>query len=351
MSCGQKGYKGLSSCHEKNEKKRCPFCGSLHTKRKGCVKSLMKTKRGVVPKTTQRYLCQDCGKSFSTTTPGSRKRFSDDLKADAVKDYICTKSSLSEVGKRFGVHGSTIHRWVMKQAGKPRASGEAKIKDFSGFVCFDGKVLKVGGEKRTLLWASDTSTGKLLFYRYSRHEDTVATQDFLTRLAEILPTEVRGITTDFGRGKCFLKPVEAIFPGVPQRICHVHFLRYLYLQVPKTRRSKYFWRNGIFKTTVKAIVKSQSKDEAKALLHRLLALRSFFPASYHKRFLKSLERNLDRLLAYKNILDLPSTSNIIESWNRTLNRKLKNMDGFKSDETCKAFLQLWFDAQIMKESN
>jgi len=167
---------------------------------------------------------------------------------------------------------------------------------------------------------------------------------------KILPGEVRGVTTDFGRGKCFLKPIRAAFPEALHQICHVHFLRYLFLQVPKTRRSKFFWRNGIFKSTVKAIVKAPSREEAEALLARLLALKSFFPASYHKRFMRSIERNLDLLLAYKNCLDLPSNSNIIESWNRTLNRKLKNMDGFKTDESCKAFLQLWFDAQIMKES-
>lgn len=343
-------YEGLSSCHEKNEKKRCPFCGSLHTKRKGFVKSFIKTKRGVVPRRTQRYFCHDCGKNFTSNTPGTRKCVGDDLKADAVKDYIGTKSSLSEVGKRFGVHGSTVHRWLMKQVGEPRSSGGAKIGDFSGFLCFDGKVLKVGGEKRTLLWASDTSTGKLLFYRYSRYEDIEATEDFLTHLAEILPGEVRGITTDFGRGRCFLKPIKEIFPDALHQICHVHFLRYLYLQVPKTRRSKYFWRNAIFKSTVKAIIKAPTREEAEALLCRLLAVKSFFAAPYHKRFLRSLVRNLDLLLAYKKSLDLPPNSNIIESWNRTLNRKLKNMDGFKSDKSCMAFLKLWFDAQIMKES-
>lgn len=350
MSCGQKVYGGLSWCHEKNEKKRCPFCGSLQTKRKGFVKSLMKTKRGVVSKKTQRFFCHECRKNFTTNAPDKRKRVSDNFKADAVKDYIETKSSLSEVGKRFGVHASTVHRWVIERAGKPRSSGSAKIKDFSGFLCFDGKVLKVGGEKRTLFWASDTSTGKLLAYRYSRREDSVATQDFLAHLIERLPGEVRGITTDFGRGKCFLKPIRANFPGALHQICHVHFLRYLFLQVPKTRRGKFFWRNGIFKSTVKAIVQARSREEAEALLAKLLALKPFFPASYHKRIMRLLQRNLDLLLAYKNCLDLPSNSNIIESWNRTLNRKLKNMDGFKSDETCKAFIQLWFDAQVMKES-
>ena len=153
MSCLQTSYKGLSSCHEKNEKKRCHFCGSLHVKRKGFVNSFKKTKRGLIPKNPQRYLCNECGKNFSSNSPGTRKRVSDDLRNTAVSDYITTKCSLSEVGKRFGVHASTVHRWVMAKAGAAKSFGQAPIKDFSGFLCFDGKVFKVGGEKRTLLWA------------------------------------------------------------------------------------------------------------------------------------------------------------------------------------------------------
>jgi len=175
-----------------------------------------------------------------------------------------------------------------------------------------------------------------------------ATYEFLELISETIPGEIRGITTDFGRGKCCVKPVKAMFPGALHQICLVHFLRYLNFQLPKTRRSQYYWRNKAFKATVKAIVKAPTRGAADALLSRLLALKSFFPASYHKRFFRSLERNLDLLLAYKNSADLPSNSNGIEAWNRTLERKLKNMDGFQTDKSCKAFLKLWFNAHSMK---
>jgi len=66
-----------------------------------------------------------------------------------------------------------------------------------------------------------------------------------------------------------------MFPDALHRVCHVHFLRYLNFQLPKTRRSKYHWRNKTFVATVKAIVKAPASDEAAALLARLLALKSF----------------------------------------------------------------------------
>ncbi len=118
MNCLQTSYRELSSCHEKNEKKRCPFCASLRTKRKGFVKSFIKTKRGRVSKKTQRYFCNECGKNLSSNSPGKRKRASDDLKDSAVSDYVTTKYSLSEVGKRCGVHASTVHRWLINHSGR-----------------------------------------------------------------------------------------------------------------------------------------------------------------------------------------------------------------------------------------
>ncbi len=66
-----------------------------------------------------------------------------------------------------------------------------------------------------------------------------------------------------------------MFLDALHRVCHVHFLRYLNFQLPKTRRSKYYWRNKAFVATVKVIVKAPTRDEAEALLSRLLGLKPF----------------------------------------------------------------------------
>ena len=343
MNCLQRSYDVLSLCHEKTEKKRCPYCESLFTKRKGYFSSTVNTKRGLITKKTQRYFCNSCQKSFCSNKPGKRMCSSLTLKNLAVNEYISTKSSLSEVGIRYGVHASTVHRWMISQVKETKIYGRANVDDFSGYLCFDGKVLKVGGLKRTLLWACDPITGKLICYSFSEREDSKATYKLLELLLAILPKDVKYVTTDFGRGKCFLKPVNKIFSKALHQICIVHFLRYVNFQLPKTRRSEYFWRNMIFRTTVKAIVRANSIEEAKALLDRLLNLESAFPTTYHKRLLKSLEKNLNLLLAYRIDDKIPSTSNRIEAWNRKLERKLKNMDGFQNDETCKVFLELWFN--------
>ena len=222
----------------------------------------------------------------------------------------------------------------------------APVAETSGYICFDGKTIKVAGGKRVMLMACDAKTHKLLCYVYSAKEDSKACRKLLSLLKEMFHDKIRGFTTDFGKGRCFVTPINDVFPGVAHQICLVHYRRYLNYQLPKSRRSKYFWRNKIFRNTVKTIINAPTKNEAKQLLARLLKVKRFFRASYHKRFYSSLQKHLDLLLAYRDDTELPSNSNAIEAQNRSLKRKLQNMDGFKSDESAKAFLKLWFCSKL-----
>ena len=48
MIYGKKSKDELYSCHEQNEKKRCPKCGSLETKKNGFIHSEILSERGKV---------------------------------------------------------------------------------------------------------------------------------------------------------------------------------------------------------------------------------------------------------------------------------------------------------------
>jgi transposase-like protein len=65
MLIDKSSYDEFISCHEHNEKKRCPFCGNLRTKKHGFIYSRILTNRGRVKRKTQRYLCRECGKTFT----------------------------------------------------------------------------------------------------------------------------------------------------------------------------------------------------------------------------------------------------------------------------------------------
>jgi len=45
-------------------------------------------------------------------------------------------------------------------------------------------------------------------------ENKCTAEQFLKNLKELYPREIRGITSDFGRGKCFLGVVKKVLPDV-----------------------------------------------------------------------------------------------------------------------------------------
>ena len=143
MISGIKNYNELNSCHD--EKKRCPECESLNTKKNGFIYSQINAKRGLINRKTQRYRCKSCGSSFTSHGYNKRKFISDDVKIKAVRDYVLTKNSLSEVAIRYGVSKSSILNW-MKQKSKDIIGIEGvKIpkKNCSGIIPVDGKEIKV----------------------------------------------------------------------------------------------------------------------------------------------------------------------------------------------------------------
>lgn len=344
MNDGIRRKEELYLCHENKEKKRCLKCGSLNTKKKGFIYSKIKTQRGEVKRRTQRFLCKDCKNNWTSNGIGNRKRVSDYLKQKAVCDYVLTKNSLEEVGRRYNISKSSILNWIDKISKKyPLLEN---YNNLSGIILLDGKEIKVKGEKRVLLIASDAINKMPILYGVYKRENKVNTTEFLIKIKGNYPQEITGIVSDFGRGKCFIGVVNKIF-NVPHQICLVHFLRYGWMFIPRTKKSKYFFRNKMLKLIIKKVVLSPTKEEALYWLNKLKHLIPFFRASYHKKFIKSLIKNYSYLTAHFDYSYLKTNTNVIENTNRQLERKIKNLDGFKSEKNLNSFLRIWFANYII----
>ena len=343
MIDGIKAGSSVYFCHENNEKKRCPKCDSLDTKKKGFTKGSVLTDRGKIERSLQRYCCKNCGISFTSKGYDTRSRVNKKIKSKAVNDFVLTKNSLSEVAARYSISRQSILNWMNEIAvNYPSPETLSPHIEYSGTIQIDGKETKVKGERRTIFVAVDTVNNVPITYGKYDYENSFNTNTFLAQLKEIYPVTVNGITSDFGRGKCFIKAVKEHFPQVPHQICIVHYLRYLWMQLPRTRKSKYFWRNNVLRWVIKKIVKAETRQEADAWLNQFIDWIPFFKASYHKRFIKSIIKNYALLTTRFEHSYLPVTTNIAENFNRQLERKLKNIDGFKSDDNLDAFLKIWF---------
>ena len=346
MTVDKRDTKVLSLCHEYKEKKRCPECHSLETKKKGFTFSQIKTKRGLVKRKSQRFYCKSCGKSFTFKGYNRRSKVSDEIKRKAVLDFVTTKNSLSEVAERYEIGKTSILRWL------PEIAGQFPSVEFtgmpSGLIALDGKEIKVKGKKRVVLAAIDAVSKELIYYEIFVNESTQSGYAFLNKVKAIYPGHIKGIVSDFGRGKCFIGLVERIFPNIPHQVCLVHFMRYVWIFLPKTRRSKFYWRNRVLKDMIRKIISASNREQSIYWLTKLKELRPFFRASYHKRFVRSIITNYSYLTRHYDYSYLPKETNRIENLNRQLERKLKNLDGFKSETNLYFFLKIWFTNYKLK---
>ena len=334
-------YDEFISCHEYKEKKRCSNCGSLNTKKNGFIYSEILTVRGKVRRKTQRFYCKDCGKSFTHFGHNMRKRTSDYLKRRAVLDFVLTKSSLREVGSRFQISQTSVVNWL-SQVSEETHSFSIDSSHCSGVIQIDGKEIKLCGKKKSILLSIDAKTKQPLSYKISDGENKQTAEVFLESLKREYPVSIRGIISDFGRGKCFVGVVQKVFPQVPHQICLVHFERYVWMFIPRTKRSKFYLRNSLLKSMIRNIIKASSREESLYWLEKINHFKPFFRASYHNRFIRSVNKNYEYLTKYFDYDYLETNTNVIENMIRQLNRKLKNLDGFKSEKNLADFMNIWF---------
>lgn len=347
MLSGIKNNDELSSCHEDNEKKRCPRCGGLNTKRNGYRHSRVVSKRGLVIREARRFICLDCKISFTDAGFNVRKKVSDFLKREVVAKYVTTKASLREIGKLYGVSKTSILNWLPEESLKyPSLEQSSTGIDWSGYIQIDGKEIKIKKRKRVILTATDSINGRPICYGVYDREDSEHSRKFLEKTRDIYPKSVIGITSDFGRGKCFVGVIEEVFPQALHQICLVHYDRYVWLFLPRTRRSRYFWRNQVLKWFIRKILKATTREESLRWLEEFQTRKSFFKADYQRRFVRSVIKNYWNLTAHFDDPKLVKYSNVAENLNRQLERKLKNLDGFKREDSLFAFLRIWFSFYI-----
>jgi len=340
MSVDKQFSKGLMWCHDEKEKKRCPLCKSLDTKKHGFLNSKILTVRGIQKRKIQRFLCKNCQKSFTLKGYNKRQKTSEHLKNKAVKDFVHTKNSLQEVGDRYDVSKTSILNWLNKKA-KLFPDHFDPISEFDDILLIDGKVIKLKGKKKVLLICKTFFSKQIAFYNIYDSENIVSSIDFLSKIKELYnQSHIQGIVSDFGSGKCFLKTVKKIFPCVPHQICNVHFMRYVWLFLPRTKKSKYYKQNNKLKELIKEILYAPNRLISINNLNYLNSLSDNFKMSYQKKFIRSINKNYDYLTRHYEHSFLPKTTNTIENYNRQLERKFKNLDGFKSENNLKSFLKI-----------
>lgn len=129
----------------------------MGTKKNGFIYNQILTIRGKTKRRTQRFFCTDCRSSFTYFRKNTQKRSSYHLKRQAVLDFVLTKSSLQEVGNRYFLSKTTVLNWLSLISDEQQTF-QIDASRCSGIIQIDGKEIKLGGKKKTILLSIDTRT-------------------------------------------------------------------------------------------------------------------------------------------------------------------------------------------------
>lgn len=260
-----------------------------------------------------------------------------------VEDY----ASYRRVSQRLAVSPMTVLRWVNeygKNAKSPIEIAHTLHPQWSGILGIDGKPIKIAGREYSLLVAVDIGTQDAFYFDLADAENRENARNFLTIIKHVFQYPIKGIVSDFGKGRIFIELVEELFPQVPHQACVVHFSRYVDLTIPKSKKSKYHHLNTVLRDAVNKILFAQNLNDADEMMIRLLQRKACFTAHYHKQILRSLTNNFTLLTAHFFLDELPRDTNIVENIIRQLNRKLLLVRNFHDRNNAYNFFKLWFCA-------
>ena len=295
--------------------KRCLVCQSKNIKKKGFVSSNPRSKGGAINRKKQRYFCHDCKRTFSNNHWTKHKRHTSEFIKETVRIYVESKSSSREVAKSMKVDQSTVVRWVNElgeMSLNPQQANKILQPKWRGVLGIDGKVLHVNGKKMVCLLATDLSTLDITYWEIAASEDEAGCRQFLINLREEI-NPLRGIVTDLGRGKVWLKLIADIFPETPHQACVVHFDRYVDQVLPKSKLNKYYPENQILRRLISNLLYASNFNDAEEIFSRLQRGKSYFKTDYQTTILKSLSKHFELLTAHFHYSDLERTNNVTEN--------------------------------------
>jgi len=273
-----------------------------------------------------------------------RKRHSRDLIIEAIKRNIEDNASFRSIANRLKVAPSTILRWTSEIGRSCKNLVEASLElkpSWSGILGLDGKPIKISGWKKAAFLAVDFKTKDLVHLDFVDVENEKELEKYLLVIKDKLKYPCSFIISDLGKGKVLINLVNKIFPNVPHQACVIHFMRYVNTRLPKSKKSKYYKQNNLLREHIKKILFASNLKEVDAFLEELLSIKDRFKVKYQKAVIKSFLRHYLLLTRHFHYHKMPRDNNIVENVIKQLNRKLKQIDGFKNEDNAHNFLKLW----------
>jgi len=304
----------------KKHNPHCKKCGSKETNKWGSRNGL------------KRYFCKECLHSFSIDHRQKKPVF-----WIPYIDGIPYRS----LGNEHGLTGTQVYRIVKKEMLSLPDNTWLTHKycnRYSGILIVDGKFVKVKGFKKKIpfIYAIDYLTHDIVVGILVKSECYEAYRK-LFRLIRTTNYPCRVVCCDDVLSS--LEPaLNYHYPKAKIQLCQNHYLENIRqkLKVRTSRDHVKFFKN----LKLHAFTEYKNEEQLKAVL------RHFIISSAKKNILRqSIVMNIWQrrryLFEYKNILNCPKDTNLIELFNSHLNARLKSIKGFKSLSTAEMFLNAY----------
>jgi len=208
---------------------------------------------------------------------------------------------------------------------------------YCGVLLVDGKYVKVKGYDRKIpfIYGIDYETHDIPVCVLMPSENYLALRQFFMKLRNA-NYRLRGIVCDDNEN--IRAALDHVFQDKPVQLCHTHFLENIRKALHTRTEEKY----RPFITDLKqALFCKQLKKKKHIRRDMILLTQKYQNDSAALSTLKHIEEYFDLLTNHLAIGGCPKTNNLIESYNKQLNGRLKTIQGFETLETAKRWLFAW----------
>lgn len=206
----------------------------------------------------------------------------------------------------------------------------------------DGKYIKVKGYERKIpvIYGIDYLTHDIPTYIFSRAENYQTCYSFFSSL-RLLNYPLQAVVSDDNIN--IYQSCARVYPKAVSQLCQNHYKEHI-------RQTLSVRTDGTYKPFMHDVEylfeKRRSREEfghvASKIYHK------YEGDDVCKSVLLDIQRRLDQLLAYTNIPQVPTTTNLIESFNSHLEGRLKTIKGFESFKHADTWLNAHFIRRRLK---
>ncbi len=251
-------------------------------------------------------------------------------------------SSFRTLANRYDVSVFTAHSWCKQELKKlPHCADITRqyCNRFCGTLLVDGKFIKIKGYERKIpvIYGIDYLTHDIPTYLLARSENYQACKKLFASL-RLLNYPLAGLVSDDNQN--IYEACRYIYPQAVCQLCLNHYKENIRRLLGFRQEDCPDVHKVFVKTLEHLFSKKRSPQELEVIAGRIVDKFSY--DSSLLPVLIDLQKRADDLFAYQRLKGIPTTNNLIESYNSHLQGRLETIKGFESFQHADLWLNGYF---------